>query len=154
MSDAEDLNATLEQALRWLARREYARAELQRRLRAKGHQADHIDTALQRLQDNGLQSDERFTESFIRSRRQRGYGPLRIRAELHERGVDKLMISDMLDPDDDQWHHQATDALLKRFPEPPTDIRERARRERFLRYRGFVQQQVSRAMSRYPDPQQ
>ena len=137
--------------MRWLARREYARAELQRRLHGKGYSDAAIETTLERLLELDLQSDQRFTESYIRARSVRGYGPLRIRAELGERGIGREMIAAMLDLNDEHWQQRATDALMKRYPEPPPDRRERARREQFLRYRGFVQQQVSRAMAQYSD---
>ena len=150
MTAAEEFSAAYEQALRWLARREYGQVELQRRLRAKEHTDSAIDATLERLRANGLQSDQRFVEAYIRGRSQRGYGPLRIRAELSERGLDRELISEMLDPDDQQWTEQAGGALQKRFPEPPVDARERARRERFLRYRGFVHGQIAKAMSQYP----
>lgn len=136
--------------MRWLARREYARAELQRRLHGKGYSDAAIEATLARLLELDLQSDQRFTESYIRARSVRGYGPLRIRAELGERGIGRNMIAAMLDLNDEHWQQLATDALMKRYPEPPADRRERARREQFLRYRGFLQQQVSRAMAAYP----
>jgi len=143
------LDAAREQAMRWLARREYAHAELRRRLRAKGHSDAAIDSVLQRLQDLDLQSDQRFAEAYIRARSGRGYGPLRIRAELGERGVDGALIASQLDPNAPHWQQQASDALLKRFPQPPTDPSERARRERFLRYRGFEHRDIAQAMANY-----
>ena len=149
MADDDELHAAKEQAMRWLARREYARVELQRRLLGKGYSESAVNATLERLLELDLQSDLRFTESYIRARTQRGNGPLRIRAELGERGVAREMIADMLDLNDQQWQQRACDALLKRYPDAPPDSAERARRERFLRYRGFVQQQVSWAMARY-----
>ena len=152
MPDDDELQATKQQAMRWLARREYARVELQRRLHGKGYSEAAVDATLERLLELDLQSDQRFTESYIRARTVRGYGPLRIRAELGERGVSRDMIATILDLNDDHWQQLATDALMKRHPVAPTDSAERARRERFLRYRGFVQQQVSRAMAQYQNP--
>jgi regulatory protein len=149
MSDDDPLHAATEQAMRWLARREYGRVELQRRLHRKGHCEAAVNATLDRLLELDLQSDERFTESYIRARSQRGYGPLRIRAELGERGVSRDLIAAMLDLNEHQWLQLATDALMKRYPDAPPDSAERSRRERFLRYRGFVQQQVAHAMAAY-----
>jgi len=153
--------AVREQALRWLARREYARGELQRRLRAKGYPGDSIDDCLDALEQAGLQSDRRFTEEYIRMRHRRGYGPLRITAELGERGIARRLIDEQLGAYTEQraeqgaeqaaepWAEQATHALQKRYPEPPPDLRERIRRERFLRNRGFSTDQVKTAMCNY-----
>ena len=145
--------AVREQALRWLDRREYAHGELQRRLRSKGYPGDTIDDCLDALEQAGLQSDRRFTEEYIRMRHRRGYGPLRITAELGERGITRGLIDELLDADAGHWRQQADHALQKRYPEPPPDLRERARRERFLRNRGFSTDQVRAAMRHYRHPE-
>jgi len=149
MATPEQLDAINDQALRWLARREYGRHELQRRLRGKGYDDDAIEHILEQLQRNGLQSDQRYTESYIRSRSGRGFGPLRIRAELGERGISSDLITTMLDPNAPEWQRQACNALGKRFADAPTDLRQRAQRERFLRYRGFDHGQIAQAMAEY-----
>ena len=41
-------------------------------------------------------SDARFAESFVRVRSERGQGPLRIRAELRERGVTDVLVDEVL----------------------------------------------------------
>lgn len=41
-------------------------------------------------------SDERFTEVYIRSRRIRGFGPVKIKAELKDKGVSNNLIQDYL----------------------------------------------------------
>jgi len=138
-----------EQALRWLARREYARGELQRRLRSKGYPGDTIDACLDALEQAGLQSDLRFTEEYVRMRHRRGYGPIRIIAELGERGIARTLIEEQIDTDAEHWRDLADQALRKRYPEPPPDLRERVRRERFLRNRGFSTDQVKTAMCNY-----
>ena len=58
-----------EVAIQMLSRREYSRAELARKLQQKSFQPDEIDACLDRLEEQNLQSDERFAESFKRSRR-------------------------------------------------------------------------------------
>ena len=69
-------------AMDLLARREHGRAELTRKLRQRGAPAELIEAALERLADEGLLSESRYIESFIRGRASSGYGPLRIREEL------------------------------------------------------------------------
>ena len=51
----------------------------------------------------GLQSDQRYTESYINQRISRGYGPLRIRRELAERGVATDLIEQALEALDVDW---------------------------------------------------
>lgn len=138
-------------AIRLLARREYSRVELERRLVAKGHAMDSIDETLDRLAAEGLQSDERFAEIFVRSRIARGQGPIKIRAELGERGIDRELARTALDEarltDEVDWHALACVTLARRFPDPGETPRERARRERFLAGRGFDFEQVRHALA-------
>ena len=74
-------------AMDLLARREHTRKELTTKLATKGFQDDVIEQTINRLTEEGLQSDERFTEAFVTMRTKKGQGPLRILKELQERGV-------------------------------------------------------------------
>ncbi len=135
-------------AIRLLARREYSRAELERRLASKGHAAETIAEALDALADEGLQSDARFAEVFVRSRIARGQGPIKIRAELGERGIDReLGRAALAEAGEVDWFELACEALAKRFTGPGAVPRERARRERFLASRGFDVDQVQHALA-------
>lgn len=138
-------------AVRLLARREYARAELQARLSAKGYMVEETDTCLDALAEQGLQCDERFAEIFVRSRVARGQGPLKIRAELGVRGIDREGIQAALceceRSGEVDWLTLASETLARRFSVAPgNNIRERARCERFLASRGFAAEQVRHAM--------
>ena len=120
-----------------LARREHARLELRRKLMQRDFPADEVDAALDRLEADGLLSDERFAEVFVRQRAGRGYGPLRIRQELRERGVDDGVIAAALAPWAEQWLAVAARQHEKHFGRQPEDAKERARQQRHLQSRGF-----------------
>ena len=72
-----------------LARREHGRVELTRKLRQRGAEAELIETALDRLTEEGLLSEARYLESFVSYRARSGYGTLRIREELSQRGLQR-----------------------------------------------------------------
>jgi regulatory protein len=76
-----------------LARREHSKRELVIKLRARNCPDKIITTVVEQLTEEGMQSETRFAESFVRSRIDRGVGPLRIRAELMERGVDDEVVA-------------------------------------------------------------
>ncbi len=120
-----------------LARREHARAELARKLRQRDFSADEIDAALDRLAQEGLLSDARFAEAYVRQRAGKGFGPIRIRHELAERGVDAALIDAALVPWAEQWLAIAAAQWEKRFGVAPEDAKARAKQQRFLQYRGF-----------------
>lgn len=137
-----------------LARREHSVGELRDKLLARGIEDELAVVAeLERLCAEGLLSDARFAEAFVHARRLRGQGPLRIAAELRERAVATEVIEACLDPQDEAWGELAQEARRKRFGgEVPQEFDERARQARFLRYRGFTEGQIRRALRGDADP--
>ncbi len=130
-----------------LARREHSRAELHRKLTVKGFDAELAEQVVSKLQADNLQSDERFTQQYVRYRAEKGYGPLRIRQELKERGIHSSLIEEHVICDDPAWSERLTQVKNRRFGAGyPADIRERARQQRFLNYRGFSPEQIRRLM--------
>ena len=126
-------------AMDMLARREHARGELAAKLRRRfGDHPEVVEAEIDKLQAEGLQSDARLAESFIRYRAGRGQGPLKIRGELRGRGVSEDVIGLAMEECDIDWFELALSVCRKRFGElPPEDAREKARRARFLQQRGF-----------------
>lgn len=130
-------------AMGLLMRREHAVAELQKKLNAKDYDVDIVSEVVEQLAKEGLVSDARFTEAFVRYRRNNGRGPQRIQSELRERGVNEKIQDSFLDIGDPQWFEQAAQVRSKRFgDELPDDFKERARQARFLQYRGFTSDQI------------
>lgn len=83
-----------DKALQLLGMREHGRKELERKLIAKGYGREESSAALDRLAQEGWQSDERFAESFIRSRlRKNPEGQALLRARLVEKGIDSGLAS-------------------------------------------------------------
>lgn len=98
---------------------------------------------LERLSVQGLLSNERFTEQYVSARRQRGYGPLRIQAELREKGIDDGLIAAYVDERGEDWGGCLRQVHNKKYGDTlPGDFKEQARRARFLQYRGFTAEQV------------
>jgi len=148
ITDAEADERRLRQQIRvkamdLLARREYSRQELQIRLLQRDYAAELVDQVITQLVSEGLLSDERFVESFISSRMQRGQGPVRIRAELRDRGISEDLIETMLDMRDPAWRTSLYEIHARRFAGViPATLGERARQQRFLTYRGFTSEQI------------
>lgn len=133
--------AAREVAVRLLARREHSAQELRHKLTARGIPEDTAEAVLRALSQEGLQSDVRFAESYARTRSERGYGPVRIRAELRQRGVGDGLID--LHPGDGEWLQRAEGARRKRFGSAlPSEWADRARQARFLQYRGFCAEHI------------
>lgn len=122
-----------------LARREHSERELNRKLAQRFPDCQQaISEQVQRLAEEGLQSDRRFAESYLRMRCNAGFGPVRIRQELRERGVDDPLLNAVMGDCAVDWQSQAERVYCKKFGAGPAkDRRELAKRQRFLHYRGF-----------------
>lgn len=145
MSDDADEQSVRAAAMQRLARREHSRMELRHKLKAKGYPAAVIDRALSSLEEQGYLSDARFAEAYARVRSERGYGPMRIRAELRERGVEDAVIEACLDAHRDAWLTQLARVRQKRFGRA-ANVGERARQVRFFQARGFTAEQIRAVM--------
>lgn len=104
---------------------------------------ERISLAVERLCDEGLQSDERLAEAFIRARANRGQGPLKIKAELRQKGISDQIISQAMSESEQDWFALAADVASKKFREMGSDPKERAKRSRFLQQRGFSFDHIS-----------
>jgi regulatory protein len=125
-------------AMNFLARREHTLRELQQKL--KGRYADEglIAIELERLADENLQSDARFAESFVRERANRGHGLIKVQHEMRERGLSDSDIGFALESAGIDWFAVAKEVYIKKFGEAASaDMKEKAKRVRFMQYRGF-----------------
>ena len=122
----------------WLARREYSRHEVYEKLQVKGCSEAIAQAVADGLVAEGYLSDERFVESLVRVRRGRGFGPLRIRLELQEKGIAAPAIEAAIDARNRDWLTELKRVRRKKFGSSlPTTYAERARQARFLQSRGF-----------------
>ena len=134
-------------AVELLARREHSRQELYYKLTSRGFPPVLIEPVLDDLAAQNLQSEARFAECYTRNRVERGFGPVRIRMELNERGVDSALVSEALVVFAAEWDERVLAARHKRFGvHPPDDNAERARQTRFLQQRGFSFDQIRFAL--------
>jgi len=91
-----------------------------------------------RLMAERLQSDVRFAASYARQRIGRGYGPLRLREELRQRGVSDADVAIALEEMAVDWCTVAAEVMRKRFgTEHARDLKEKGKRARFMQHRGF-----------------
>ena len=89
---AADLEAAFRTVLRALEVRSYARADLGRRLRRKGHAVAAVEAALARAVDLGLLDDTAFARTYVETRAARGRGPSRLTRDLLAMGVERSLI--------------------------------------------------------------
>ena len=132
-------------AMDLLARREHSAFELRQKLKLREFDSDAIELALERLQKDNLQSDSRFTESYINHRCNAGLGPIKIVNELRQKGVSDELISQHMSVLSIDWEDQLERQRMKKYGEEiPTDYKQKIKQARFLQNRGFSPESVMR----------
>lgn len=141
MSNTEVTPASIRMAaMNYLSLREHSAKELYNKLSKKFEQTEWISAAIEQLQRDGLQSNERFTEAFVNMRLRQGKGALVIRLELKEKGISDTLISRYLSNPEQEtdWNQLALKAYRKKFGDSAiVDLKDKAKRIRFLNARGF-----------------
>lgn len=154
--NAENVKKLRQRALRLLSRREYSRHELRNRLAngpvmRKRRDADEqpaptdaeIDIVLQELDLYDLQSDERYAQTVARARGNRE-GAARVAHRLKEHKIDPALTEALLANLASTEHDRAQALWERKFGQPPESLAERARQTRYLAYRGFSGDVISR----------
>lgn len=145
LSDSE-LRVT---AINLLSRREYSRHELFQKLEPRSKDEPQVQQLLDKLVEAGYQSDQRFAESFLRSRINRGLGHMRIARELKDKGIDADLIEQTMSSDTD-WFHLAYESGLKKIQNLDlADYKDKQKLFRYLAYRGFSMDQIQHALEHY-----
>lgn len=135
-------------AVRLLSRREHSAFEIRDKLQKRDFDETEIAQAIVELQQGGWLSDERFAEAYIRMRQLKGFGPIRIAMELNERGVDECIVDEYLHADDAAWQQTLEQQYRKKYRNKVIeDYNDKAKRIRFLQYRGFPLDQIYRVVS-------
>lgn len=125
-------------AIGLLARREYSRLELFKKLKPHSDGVE-IEPVLERLSVSGYQSDARFTDSFVRMRVGQGHGLNRIRFDLKSKGINADLLQGVLEQNELDWFALAAELYQRKyaFSKQELDYKERAKRLRFMTRRGF-----------------
>jgi regulatory protein len=125
------------QAISLLARREYARSELERRLIAKGAPRSEVGLVLDELIAQGYLSDARYARAMA-DRKAGGYSRRSIAEVLKSKGVARADIERALTEAETDDEKALRALWQRRYGRPPMDEREKARQVRFLQTRGFA----------------
>lgn len=135
-----------------LSRREHSYAELVRKLVQRSYQKSDIIPVLDGLVEKDWQSDQRFTQAYVRYRSSKGFGPERISLELREKGINGELIARFVvfNYEDGleikiNWCAFAKEVYLKKFGDSnsPLKFEELVKRKKYLLYRGFSHEQIN-----------
>ena len=119
-----------------LARREYSRLELERKLAQYTENSGEIPQLLDDFERRGWLSEGRVVEQVLASRRRR-FGAHRIVRELREKGLSESAIAGAQSQLKESELDAARAVWQQKFGALPADARDKARQMRFLQGRGF-----------------
>lgn len=151
-SQTETLFKTaLNRAQYLLAMREHGAKELKLKLLQKipalGETPGLVDDVIDYCRQQNWQSDARYIESYVRMALEKGQGALKIRHALLQSTTDAAQVDVELALDELDWIDIARSVLIKKYGDTrqPVDLKEHARRLRFLQSRGFSAAQCYKA---------
>jgi len=134
-----------EVAMDLLSRREHSEFELTRKLKQRDFETNEIIAAIEVLQRENLQSDSRFVESLVNTRINTGFGPIKIRYELRQKGVSDELVGDYFSDLEVDWQSSMKEQRIKKFgTDIPLEYKEKMKQARFLQNRGFSPESVMR----------
>lgn len=126
-----------------LARREHGITELSRKLIVKKFDPQLVEEAIDELVRENLLSDERFCESMINSRLNRGHGPIKVSFELRNKGVPDHIIESVMEQLLPDWQQSLVDLVKKKYAGQLSGTpAERVKQVRFLSSRGFPHEMI------------
>lgn len=148
-------NMVRERAVNLLARREHGKKELLQKLLQRELPQDLVTAVVDKLQEEGLQSDARFAESYTRMRVSRGYGANKVRADLQTRHIEQSVIDRAVRDGDIDWQSVASDALDRKFAGKLTelDTQSISKMQRYLYARGFEMAEIKSAIKEFNLPE-
>ena len=151
-----------DRAMRILAMRDHSEQEFRRKLTApvmgkNGPEAleatpEEIELVVTWCLEQHFLDDARFVHQFIASRARKGYGPARIRQELNQKGIAREVSENALRECEIDWGENARACALRKYGDPlPTDFASKVKLQRFLLYRGFLQEDIQEIWRNFTD---
>ena len=141
MQANDPLKRLKNRALYYLAKREYGFVELINKI--KSFATDELNLNLdscyqivEELKTKGLQSDYRFCESFVNSKK-RKFGLQKISYELKQKQIDDFLIEEFIDALRDEEYESARLVWKKKYTSLPSDLNEKNKQIKFMQNRGF-----------------
>ncbi len=147
MHHSKEYKDLYRKTIQWLAKRDYSRDQLTRKLFQFGS-LDLIEDVLNALTLKGLLSEERLAETILNRLSERGYGPNFIRAKMNHDRIPRHIIDSTLQNIQKPWDKLATRQRAKHYGEAlPKDPKNYYKQQNYLLRRGFSQDSSKYALT-------
>ncbi len=144
----DELKKKLKNYVLWLlGRQEYSRRELTTKLKNKDATDEFIESLLNWCEEHNFINEQRYCEGFVRRQVAKRHGLKRIKSEAMGKGIDTTLLAQVVENQDIDWFELAEQAYNKKYSTTDNlDYKEKAKRTRYLLYRGFSYEQINFAM--------
>ncbi|MEH6345463.1 MAG: regulatory protein RecX [Bermanella sp.] len=145
-----DEKALRHKAIELLARREYSYSELEKKLLLVSEDHETILRILDWLVEMELQNDERFTQMYLRSRALGGYGPVRIKLDLKQKGINEFLIENSFEELAFEWSEEVDRLIIKKVKDLSLeDMKLKNKVMGYLQRRGYTLNQIYSGFERF-----
>lgn len=127
-----------------LSRREHSEKEIYLKFVNLVNSKDILLEEILKLKEEGLISNQRYAEAYIRSRFHSGFGPVRIKYELEKKGVIKTIIKTAFQETDLDWDDKLKSELKKKYESNDMKNLNINKISKFFLYRGFDLEKISK----------
>lgn len=140
-------------ALAWLGRQEYSIAKFTKKLSDNHASDEQIQSIVDEFCQHNWLSEQRYCEGFVRSRISKGQGKIRIINDGRGHQLDSDILTEAINSQSVDWFELALSTYERRYGQKPVanihakeHTKEKAKRLRFMQYRGFTMDQISYAI--------
>ena len=131
-----------------LSRREHSKYELLTKLKLRVESKSSLEDEINKLSEENLQSDLRFSESYIRSRYNSGFGPIRIKYDLSVRRVKESVVLNAFNEIDLDWVEKLKKEKIKKYGNSSSEnMQELSKRIKFFIQRGFEKEMINKVIN-------
>lgn len=126
---------------------ERCESEVRKKLTTMPCSVAQRDEIIRRLREHDFLNDQRYVETFVRSKIHEQWGKLKIRQALHAKSVDAQLIDEYLDAiDEDDYKKMLGDAIDKWKRQHNAEENDKPKLFRYLLTRGFSTSEVMDAL--------
>ncbi len=149
-----DESALRVKCIELLARREYSYVELERKLLPLTEDEALVYKVLDWMVEYSYQDDKRFANMFVRSRAVSGYGPIRIRLELNQKGIKEYLVENAFEENaaEINWSDEVDRLIEKKSKNlDMQDMKARSKVMGYMQRRGFSLDQIYQGLDRHKE---
>lgn len=148
---ASELAIAKEKALYLLEYRSHSKKELTDKVARRSLSRQAAAEAVEKMEELGLVDDEQYARQYAKMLVERKkFGLRRVKSELQFKGIDKLIIEDiMADYEDRDSSQDIHELLLKKYPAYDSDEKVKRRAFAAMQRLGYGYDDIRRAMAIY-----